>query len=117
MSTIKLYSVFDSKVSAFMKPIFFQTHGEALRAFSELCNDPQSQVCKYAEDFAMFYHGTFDPSSGELWCEAAPQHLAHAVEYKRAPTGGLPLLDRADNLIKQAANGVDPSIDGSSHVG
>lgn len=82
---LKSYSVYDSKVAAFMQPFFMQAHGAALRAFADLVNDPKTQICKYPEDFTLFYHGDFDDQSGLFRSEPAPVALGTGLEYKKAP--------------------------------
>ena len=52
---MKMYSVYDSKVEAYLPPLFYKSKGEFLRAFGEACNDSVSEdvptsdasTCKY----------------------------------------------------------------------
>ncbi len=61
---LRAFSVYDSKVEAYMRPFFMQTEAEALRAFRETVNDGQSSFFKHPEDYTLFKVGTFDESTG-----------------------------------------------------
>lgn len=62
----KVYSVRDAKAEAFERPWVARTRGEAIRSFSEACNDKQHPYGKYPEDFGLFEIGEFDSESGKL---------------------------------------------------
>lgn len=72
---IKVFSVYDSKVSAFRYPFFMQATGAAIRAFMDLVNDGKSEVSKYPGDFTLFEHGFFDDENGFLIAEKTPINL------------------------------------------
>ena len=79
--TLKVYTVYDSKVGAYLNPFFMKSNGECLRAWHEVCNDPQSNISKYPSDFTLFEIGEWDDSTGEFSMYTAKQPLGTALEY------------------------------------
>ena len=79
MMNLKVYSVFDKGIMAYMRPFFMQAHGQAIRGFEDLVRDKDSDIGRHPEDYSLFYLGDFDDHSGELEkCE--PMCLARAHE-------------------------------------
>lgn len=60
----KAFSVYDSKAEAFMPPFFMQTVGAAVRAFSDLSNDPNTMVNRHPSDYVLYEIGSFDDDGG-----------------------------------------------------
>ena len=79
---LKAYSVFDSKAEAYGLPHFFVAKGLAIRAFTDLTNDPQSLISKHPEDFDFFEIGEFDDLTGKFTPNEVNIHLGKAIEYK-----------------------------------
>lgn len=76
----KLYSIRDQKAEIFNVPFMKKTHGEAERDFKSLCNDPQSTVSKYPEDFDLYYIGDYDDNTGKIMPLDTPQHVVKAIQ-------------------------------------
>lgn len=76
----EMYSVFDGAVRAFLPPFFVRSRGEALRSFTEACNDGKHQFAKHSADYTMFFLGGFDDSSGTFDCPATPVRVVAAQE-------------------------------------
>lgn len=83
MSVLKVYSVFDSKVGAFMHPFFMRSRGEALRGWIDAVNDPQTQFNKHPEDFSLMELGEYDERTGKFANEITPVSLGVGVEFIR----------------------------------
>ena len=49
----KIYAVFDSKVGAYLQPMFFRSNGEAIRAFASAVGDVDHQFSKFASDYTL----------------------------------------------------------------
>lgn len=96
----KLYTVYDSKVEAYMKPFFLRNKGEALRSWIEICNDPQSQMFKYPSDFTLFEIGEFDENTGKVTPHKTPTSVAMAIDVKKETM----IKDPKDNIL----NNPDP---------
>ncbi|AXL14687.1 nonstructural protein [Microviridae sp.] len=80
---LEIFSIYDSKSEAYMQPFFMKNKGEATRAFTTLCNDGQSQMHQYPEDFTLFSLGAYDDSTGGFHQEKTPNPIGKATEFKK----------------------------------
>lgn len=78
---LRAFTVYDSKVEAYLRPFFMHTDAEAIRAFKDTVNDGQSPFCKHPEDFTLFAIGHFDESDGHL-ASTVPVSLGLAMNFK-----------------------------------
>lgn len=78
---LSVFSVFDSKIGAFMTPFFMRSRGEALRAFSDAVNKEGSNMGPHAEDFTLFLLGDWDDGSAKFVLKPTPESLGLAVEF------------------------------------
>ena len=76
---VKIYSIFDEKVGAYLQPFFSVSDGAALRAFLDSCEDPKSPFAKHLADFTLFSIGNFDDSNGHINCHS-PISLGNALQ-------------------------------------
>lgn len=65
----KVFAVYDKKAEAFMAPFVYPAVGQALRAFSDTCNNPESVFFRHPADFDLYELGVFDDACGEFTCE------------------------------------------------
>ena len=91
MARLKVFSVYDSKIKAYMQPFFMQHAGQALRSWENLVNDGQSTVSQHPGDFTLMEIGTFDDEKGVLESYQAAISTQTALAAKRKPEGTLPL--------------------------
>lgn len=75
------FSVFDSKCVAYMAPFFMNSRGQALRAFQDLSDDPQSMIFKHPADFTLFETGTYDDQTG-IVTPISHVNLGKAIEFQ-----------------------------------
>lgn len=61
---LKAFAIFDSQALVYNTPFFFGQDGQALRAVSDLVNDPQSSVSKHPADYTLYRVGEFDDQKG-----------------------------------------------------
>ncbi len=78
---LRAFTVYDSKVEAYLRPFFMQTASEAIRAFRDTVNDGQSAFSKHPEDYTLFDIGTFDETTGEMIPSIA-ESLGLALNFK-----------------------------------
>lgn len=76
---LHVMSVHDKAVRAFMQPFYARSIGEAIRSFTELANDPQTNVARHPSDFVLFDLGEFDDNSG-LFISREPRRVLGAYE-------------------------------------
>lgn len=79
---IKMFAVHDSKAEAYLQPFSMRSKGEAIRAFQNSVNDPQTQFNKYPADFTLFEIGEYDELTGQI-IPSNKIALGNAIEYKK----------------------------------
>lgn len=101
---LKVFSVYDCKVQAYMPPFYCRTTGEALRTWESSCNDGQSMMYKHPGDYTLFEIGSFDELSGNLVPLKAHVNLGKAIEVRKdlAPSplsrsSEIPVLSASSN--------------------
>jgi len=78
---LKMFCVYDSKVGAYLPPMFFRSNGEALRAFASAANDVKHDFYRYASDYTLFEIGAFHDDSAVVNSLSTPKSLGLAIEY------------------------------------
>lgn len=86
MLTLKLYSIYDSKAEQFSPPQVYHNDMLALRGFEGIVNDDKMLICKYPEDFSIYYVGNLGDSDGRYYVEncdesRVPVLIGRAVDY------------------------------------
>lgn len=77
---MKVFSVYDVKVGAFLAPFFCRAEGEAVRAFVNAVNAPDHDFMRFPEDYSLFALGEFDEESGMMKLAKAPLQICTALE-------------------------------------
>lgn len=77
----KIFSVYDSKAEAYMQPFFMAAKGAAIRAFSDLVNDPQHTFGKHPADYTLFELGSYEDCTSEFKIHPTPCSLGVGVEF------------------------------------
>jgi len=80
---LKVYAIRDSKGEFYTAPFYKNTHGEAERDFTTLCNDEKSNPGQYPEDYDLYYLGNFDNNTGKIAGLDSPQHIVKGVNVLR----------------------------------
>jgi len=78
---MKIFSIYDSKAEAYLKPFFAVTRGVALRSFTTACQDESSDFHQYAGDYTLFEIGMFDERTGVLTPSDTHFSLGCAIEF------------------------------------
>ncbi len=78
---VLVFAVFDAAVEAYLTPMFFETKGAAIRAFSDACNAEGHHFAAHADDYTLFHIGFFDPREGSLTALSTPDSLGVALQY------------------------------------
>lgn len=76
---LKMYTVRDSKVEAYLTPFFQRSHGEAERSFQKLATDKNTTVGANPSDFDLYFLGTYDDQTGKTEVMDTPQHVIKAT--------------------------------------
>lgn len=94
---LQVFSVYDVKSDLYGTPFFMASRGQAIRAFSDLVNDTQSQVNRYPDDFVLRVIGSFSDGSGELSAVEKPENLGFARDYLKTDKPA-PVVRRVEEI-------------------
>lgn len=61
-----IYSVYDCKVGAYMRPMYLRTDDELFAAIYETAKDQNSGFYKYPEDYTVYFLGTFNEEDAKI---------------------------------------------------
>lgn len=61
---MRLYSVRDKGVNAFLPPFVSPADGSAIRSFMDAVNDPKHEFGRHASDYDLYRLGDFDETIG-----------------------------------------------------
>lgn len=89
---MKIYSIYDTAAEVYGRPFIQLAHGEALRTFGRLVNDPSTEFHVKPSDFTLFYLGEYDDKTGQI-DQHAPQSLGTGHEYVEEKHANPPLTD------------------------
>lgn len=79
---LKVFTVRDAKVEAYMQPFFARAKGEALRSFMDTVSKPDHQFSEHPEDFSLYYLGEYDENTGALLPLTEPELMGKAIDLK-----------------------------------
>lgn len=77
-----MFSIYDIKAEAYLKPFYMQSKGQAIRAFTESLQDPESGMGKWPADFTLFELGEFDDACGRFSPLEANLSVGNGLEFK-----------------------------------
>ncbi len=78
---IKMFSIYDQKAEAYNAPFCFNAVGQAIRAFADLANDPQSNINKHPADYNLFEIAVYDDQSASITPLGVNINLGCAIEF------------------------------------
>lgn len=77
---LKIFTVYDVKVGAYLNPMILRSAGEAMRAFGAACNQQDHDFHKYAEDYTLFELGEWNEADATITLHRVPLPLMKAIE-------------------------------------
>lgn len=80
---LKAFSIFDNKALVYSPPFFTHTDGAAVRMFSDIANDMNTNIGRHPADFTLFCVGTFSDANGSLEPTLPIVHVIDAVALLR----------------------------------
>lgn len=78
--TVRIYSIFDSKVEAYLQPFFAPNNAVARRNFQSAASDATSNFHKFAGDYTLFFIAEFDDQTGQINRKKNHENLGTALE-------------------------------------
>lgn len=92
---LKMYTIHDSKVEAYLNPTTVRSTGEMIRIFTDLCNDKEHQFGKYPADYTLLEIGEWDEFTGTLRPYETKKNLGLALDFKKDTISQSPKLMEA----------------------
>lgn len=80
---LKVFSVYDSKVEAFILPFYSATTASAKRSFDTAANKEGHDFARHGADYTLFELGEFDESTGDFKLHPAKINLGSAIQFIR----------------------------------
>lgn len=80
---LNVFTVYDSKVQAYLQPVYCRNKGEFIRGFTETCNNPSSQIGSNPADYHAFELGEWDDVKCCFNLLSAPVNIGCALEFVR----------------------------------
>lgn len=77
-----IFSVYDKKAAVFSTPFVSHGNATATRDFRSALNDPNSQICKFSDDYDLYLVGTWDEDSGSIVAENVPVFIVSGSSLK-----------------------------------
>lgn len=85
---LNVYSIFDEKAQAYLRPLYANQHAEAIRSFHGAVLEDKG-FSKFPEDFRLYFLAVWDTDSGKFKSEPQPVFMANATDFvKRENEGG-----------------------------
>lgn len=78
---LKVYTVYDKAVGAYLPPFFARAKGDALRMFQASCQNSNHQFFKYAGDYTLFEIGEFDDGTCMISMHTVLENLGNGVQF------------------------------------
>ncbi len=82
---LKIFTVYDTKVEAYLQPFYMQSTGAALRAFEDSTNKQEHHFNQHPEDYVLFEIGEFNDATATISMYEAKKSLGTAIEYLNIP--------------------------------
>ena len=82
---MKIFTIYDSKATAYLQPFFSKTEQTAVRDVTTIVNEPNSNFNLHAEDFSLFTIGKYDEDSGKITAKN-PEHIVNLIALRNDNT-------------------------------
>lgn len=111
MNVLKMYSIHDAAVAAFVTPFFAANDVAAIRLFTGLVNDPQSTYSISPGDFTLYNIGSFDIMTGNVTADELRKVRNGLALVRQLPLVG---VDQ-EELNLDTAYGMSPTTGDINH--
>lgn len=81
---LSIFSIFDSAVQAWSRPMYARSKGEMLRQFEAAVQDVNTDFAKHPSDYVLFELGTFEDTDCTFSLLASPIRLAIANQFVKS---------------------------------
>lgn len=78
-----MYSIYDSAVECFARPMFVNTQAQIMRMLKDEMENADSSLAKHPYDYALFRVGEFNDSDGIVTPLLPAQHVCSLIALKQ----------------------------------
>lgn len=96
---LKVYSVYDSAVGAFLQPFMARSHGEATRMFMKATVD-NSQISANVKDYGLYYLSEFNDVTGEYGVPAEERNGVPVIVISGREAYQIILRERVPQIVR-----------------
>lgn len=82
---MKMYTIFDKKMSTYLRPMFVPSIVEIQRNLINVLKDPKSLIAQFPTDYEIYYIGEWDEGRCEFKLEEKPVFEMNVTELQEAP--------------------------------
>lgn len=93
---LKAYTIYDCKALQYHSPWFAVSDGAAVRSFTDLANDTNTNVGRHPRDYSLWCCGTYDDNNGHFTPVIPLVHVCDAQALLSAQAE-LPLATTGNN--------------------
>lgn len=79
---LNAYAVYDAKSRSYARPFFVVNADVAVRMFTQLANDPNTEIGRYPTDFTLYCVGSYDDELGAMYPAKELEVLGVAANFK-----------------------------------
>ena len=90
---LKVFAIYDRAAEAFNTPFFMLTSAEAIRAFTNMATNPESQIYHNPLDFELHNIGHYINTTGDLLQDDALGNLGSAAIFKEKAEKVVPIKE------------------------
>jgi hypothetical protein len=72
----QIVAIHDRALDAYQQPFLVRAIGEAIRAFQDAINKPESPMYAHPDDYDLYMIGTYNDESAKITQAAEPQQIA-----------------------------------------
>lgn len=80
--SLNVYTVRDKKAGAYLQPFYAMSHAVAERIILGCVSSPDHQFRLFPEDYALYFVGVFDTSTGKIDASDSPEHIVNIDNLK-----------------------------------
>jgi len=99
---LKVFTVYDSKVEAYLSPFVAPTKGVAIRSITDAVANPKSEFHRWPGDYTLFEIGEYDNSTAIYTMHKAQVNLGCLIEFAKSEENDprqIPLIEKAVNKL------------------
>lgn len=80
---MNIYSIYDVKANAWLRPFFERNNSVAIRSFADAANEKDHAFQKHGADFTLFMIGSWDEDAGQIMSMETNENLGNGLSHQK----------------------------------